>query len=229
MENNIDTKILIVEDEIIVAMDIQNAVESFGYSVTNIASNDQEVYESIKTNKPDIILMDINLQNSEKNGIEISEYINNSYKIPVIFITAFCDDQTIKKAIQTNPIGYLTKPFKRDELKSSIFLTLYKINTNLSNINNNFEDIGENYFYDQQNKLLYFKDQQLQLSSKERKLFHILFEKKGEIVPFETLEYKIWEDDTVSSSTLRTLIYRLRSKLDHKLIETISMCGCRLK
>lgn len=224
-----NTKVLIVEDEIIVALDIQSVIEALDFEVTEIATDDIEVINSIEKNKPDIILMDINLENSQKNGIEISQYIQENYSLPVIFLTAFCDDETIKKAITTNPVGYLTKPFKRDELKSTILLAMYKMNTNTKVSTNSFDPVGEEYFYDTQNKLLYFKNKQLSLSQKERRLFHILFEKKGEVVSFETLEYKIWEDDIVSSSTLRTLIYRLRSKLDHKLIETISQSGCRLK
>lgn len=224
-----EIKILIVEDEIIVALDIQNAVESFGYTVTDIATDDNEVFQSIEQNQPDIVLMDINLENSRKNGIDLASYIKEHYLLPVIYLTAFCDDDTINKAVATNPVGFLTKPFKREELKSAILLALYKMDQSVIKGNKiNCTDIGSNYCYDRQNRVLYYKNNPLPLTPKELKLFELLFNKRGEVVPFEAIEFTIWEDNTVSSSTLRTLIYRLRAKLDYKHIETITQRGCRL-
>lgn len=222
------TKILIIEDEIIVALDIKSALENLGYEVTSIATNDTEALQSIKENIPNIILADINLENS-RDGIDIIKEIKNIHNIPAIYLTAFSDDATINRAIETNPVGYLLKPFNTHELKSTILLALYKSKQpKLENRQNKYNHLGNNYFYDEENKKLYFKEKEIKLTQKESVLLDILYKNRGSIVPFDTIEYHIWEDTPVSSSTLRTLIYRLRSKIEYNLIETIPLDGCRL-
>lgn len=220
------TKILIVEDESIVALDMKNTLTNFGYEVTNCVTNYNDAISSVQINKPELILMDINLGNG-KDGINVAEEIQISQDIPIIYITAFADEKTINRAIKTNPVSYLIKPFKREELKSNIMLGLYKnkIITNLS-MEKTFISLGQNYYFEERKNRLYYKALPINLGSKEKELLKILVESKGKIVPFADIEYKIWGNNTVSNSTLRTLIYRLRAKLEHKLIETIPNVGC---
>ncbi len=221
-------KILIVEDETIVAFDIEGVLESLGYEVTDAVVNYDEALKSVNNKEPDIILMDINLENS-KDGIQIAEAINQIKAIPIIYLTAYSDDATIQRAAQTNPVGYLTKPFKKDDIKSTIILGLHKIKQiQNSQLTQSYLAIGENYRYDIKNSSLYYDNIPIKLSTKERLLLNILVEAKGNIVTFETLEHQIWSDKTVASGTFRVLVYRLRSKLDHKYIETIPNFGCRL-
>ncbi|WP_072682698.1 response regulator [Arcobacter sp. LA11] len=222
------TKILIVEDETIIALDIKNTITKLGFQVTNTVTNNIDAITSVKEEMPDIILMDINLKNS-KNGIETTQDIQKIKDIPIIYLTADSDDKTITKAIETNPIGYLSKPFKREELKSTIMLGLYKISKQEQElINNNCVHIGFDYYYDHINHSLYYKNTPIKLSVKERHLLKILIEAKGRIITFEEIEYNIWPDCPVSNSTLRTLIYRLRVKLEYRFIETIPAFGCKL-
>lgn len=220
------TKILIVEDESIVALDMKNTLTNFGYEVTNCVTNYNDAVNSVQTNKPELILMDINLGNG-KDGINVAEEIQISQDIPIIYITAFADEKTINRAIKTNPVSYLIKPFKREELKSNIMLGLYK-NKTISNLSmeKTFIPLGQNYYFEEKKNRLYYKALPINLGSKEKELLKILVESKGKIVPFDDIEYKIWGNNAVSNSTLRTLIYRLRAKLEHKLIETIPNVGC---
>ncbi|MDD2896531.1 MAG: response regulator [Aliarcobacter sp.] len=220
------TKILIVEDESIVALDMKNTLTNFGYEVTNCVTNYNDAVNSVQTNKPELILMDINLGNG-KDGINVAEEIQISQDIPIIYITAFADEKTINRAIKTNPVSYLIKPFKREELKSNIMLGLYKNKTitNLS-MEKTFIPLGQNYYFEERKNRLYYKALPINLGSKEKELLKILVESKGKVVAFSDIEYKIWGNNTVSNSTLRTLIYRLRAKLEHKLIETIPNVGC---
>lgn len=222
------TKILIVEDESIVALDMKKTLQKFNYDVSNCVTNYDDAISSVKFDRPDIILMDINLGNS-KDGIEVVEEIQTFENIPVIYITAFSDERTINRAIKTNPVSYLLKPFKREELKSNIMLGLYKnTNTIEENINKKYYDLGNSYYFDNKKDKLFYKDLHIKLGSKEISLLKILIESKGEIVSFEELETRIWGNNTISSSTLRTLIYRLRGKLEYKLIETIPNVGCKI-
>ncbi|PLY11480.1 MAG: DNA-binding response regulator [Arcobacter sp.] len=222
------TKILIVEDESIVALDMKKTLQKFNYNVSNCVTNYDDAISSVKFDRPDIILMDINLGKS-KDGIEVVEEIQTFENIPIIYITAFSDENTINRAIKTNPVSYLLKPFKREELKSNIMLGLYKNKAiDKSNINNEYQSLGNNYYFDNKNEKLFYNDLAVKLGSKEVSLIKILIEYKGEFVSFEELESRIWKNNAISDSTLRTLIYRLRSKLEYKVIESIPTLGCRI-
>ncbi len=222
------TKILIVEDETIVALDIKNALIKLGFEVTGMVTNYDDALKSAKSNRPDILLSDIRLENS-KNGIEIAQEIQKIAPTPIIYLTAFSDDETISDAIKTNPISYMIKPFKRDELKLNILLAKYKMTkSNEVTIPNDCIKLGFGFYFHEKDKILYFENMSIKLSQKEKELLSILIDAKGQIVTLETLEYLLWSEKPVSSSTLRTLLYRLRAKLEHKLIETIPSVGCRL-
>lgn len=221
-------KVLIVEDETIVALDIKRTLERLNFDVTDMASSYEQVFNSIKNKQPDIILMDINL-NSNKDGIEITHQIQKKSDIPVIYLTAYTNEDIISRAIKTNPVSYLLKPFKADELKSNILLGLYKSKSqNSFYTNKELINLGHSYYYDYDNRKLYFKEQLLKLSKKEDILLKLLIDSGGNTVEFEDLENNIWPNMTIANSTLRTLIYRLRTKLNYNIIESIPMIGCRL-
>lgn len=223
--NNI--KILIIEDETIVALDIKRIVKSLGYEVTDTVTNFESAINSVEKNRPDIILSDINL-NSDKNGIDIIETIQKKDFIPTIYITAYSDELTIQRAIKTNPMGYILKPFRKDDIKSALLLTIYKLQNEKIEKNSSFIKLNDGYFYDLKNETLYYNTKPIKLSIKERQLLTILVEAKGNIVSFSDLEYLLWPDAPVSNSSLRTLVYRLRTKLEYKCIETISSIGCKI-
>ena len=216
--------ILIVEDEIVVAMDLKKTLKFLGYNIIAIASNYKEVKKILQNHQVDIILMDINLEDSKYDGIEIASKI----ALPVIYITAFSDDETIKRSVQTNPLGYIVKPFKEEELKVNIELARYKLQTPYLKIQNEKIELGKGYYFDKKLEELYFNEMPILLGKYEKQLLMLLIDAKGNVVPFSRIDYEIWGDNTVSESTRRMLLYRLRSKLEHKFIETISGVGCKL-
>ena len=223
-----DLKITIVEDEPIVALDIERTLVSLGYNVIDSVTNYEDALSSIHKETPDIIFMDISLCDS-KNGIEITKKIKQTKDISIIYLTAFSDDDTMEQAIATNPVSYLLKPFKREELKSSILLAVYKIkNANYTFTDEKYTHIGHYYYYDRINSNLFYKDQPIQLSKNENKLLHLLVKADGQIVLLKAIENYIWPNQIMSTSAFRTLVYRLRSKLEFKLIETIPSFGYRL-
>ncbi len=222
-----NTKILIIEDETIVALDIKRIVKNLGYEVTDTVTNFESAINSVEKNRPDIILSDINL-NSDKNGIDIIETIQKKDFIPTIYITAYSDELTIQRAIKTNPMGYILKPFRKEDIKSALLLTIYKLQNEKIEKNSSFIKLNDGYFYDLKNETLYYNTKPIKLSIKERQLLTILVEAKGNIVSFSDLEYLLWPDAPVSNSSLRTLVYRLRTKLEYKCIETISSIGCKI-
>ncbi|HID43340.1 MAG TPA: PAS domain S-box protein [Archaeoglobaceae archaeon] len=119
------TKVLIVEDENIVAMDIKYTLKNLGYTVSGIASSGEEAIKLVEETSPDIVLMDIMLR-GEMDGIQAAEIIRSRHYIPVIYLTAYSDSRTLQRAKVTEPFGYILKPFEEKELKTSIEIALYK-------------------------------------------------------------------------------------------------------
>ena len=127
-----------------------------GFGVTDMVTNYDDAIKSIKEKLPNIVLLDIHLKNS-KDGIETAHAIKEIASVPIIYLTAFCDDKTIERAVETNPIGYLVKPFKREDLKSTLQLAIYKMK-NSKSIETPLTPIGEGYFYDLENHNLFLKN-----------------------------------------------------------------------
>lgn len=121
MEN---AKIMIVEDEKIVARDIKNRLKKLGYNVLDIVSSGKEAIWKAEETNPDLVLMDIVLK-GDIDGIEAAKQIRNRFNIPVIYLTAYSDDGAIERAKLTEPSGYIIKPFQIRELRSSIEIALY--------------------------------------------------------------------------------------------------------
>ena len=119
-------QILIVEDEMIIAANISLQLSNLGYQITGIIPRGEEVIPHIDQNLPDIILMDINLKGN-LDGIDIVLLIQKKYKIPIIYLTANADDATFKKAKQTNPYAFISKPFKKIDLQHAIELTINRL------------------------------------------------------------------------------------------------------
>lgn len=119
------TSVLVVEDESIVAKDIQNSLKKLGYVVPSVENTGEDAIDAAGQYKPDLILMDIMLK-GDISGIDAAEQIRNRYQIPVIFLTAYADESTLSKAKVTEPYGYIIKPFKEIDLHTSIEMALYK-------------------------------------------------------------------------------------------------------
>ena len=120
-----DARILIVEDEGILALDVQQRLTSLGYPVPEVASTGEEAVQKAAEGRPDLILMDIMLP-GKIDGVTAAERIHARFDIPVIYITAYADEDTLRRAKVTEPYGYIVKPFKERELHITIDMALYK-------------------------------------------------------------------------------------------------------
>lgn len=121
--NNI--KILIVEDEQIVAKNIEKRLTAAGYQVVASVATGEEAIEKVNNAEPDIILMDIKLK-GKIDGIETADLLRKNYQLPVIFLTSYTDEETFQRAKNTEPFGYLIKPFETKDLNRAVELALYK-------------------------------------------------------------------------------------------------------
>ncbi len=117
--------IFIVEDESIVAKDIQHSLTKLGYNVVGIANNGNDAIDKITELVPDLVLMDIMIK-GPLTGIEVTEKIKEKMNVPVIFLTAYADEGTLSRAKVMEPYGYILKPFKEIDLHSTIEMAVYK-------------------------------------------------------------------------------------------------------
>ncbi|MBU2515363.1 response regulator [bacterium] len=118
------SRILIVEDEVIVAKEIEETLLKIGYDVCSIVNSGEKAIAQAGKEKPDIILMDINLQ-GEMDGIEAAGIIRNQFDLPVVYLTAYVDAETTRRAKVTQPLGYLQKPFEETDLRVALEIAQY--------------------------------------------------------------------------------------------------------
>lgn len=118
-------KILIVEDEGLIAMDLKSRLQNLGYDVPHIALSGEEAVKKAREIQPDLVIMDIKLS-GDMDGIEAADIIRVSCDIPIIFLTAFLDEALLRRAKIIEPYGYVLKPFDERELHINIEIALYK-------------------------------------------------------------------------------------------------------
>ncbi len=126
-----EAKILIVEDEVIVAMDIAAKLEKAGYQVAGFVNNAKSCLEKLNETALDLILLDINIE-GDTDGIELARAINGYHQVPFIFLTSYYDKKTIARARETSPKAYLIKPFNNEELIANVEMALFKSSNNHS-------------------------------------------------------------------------------------------------
>lgn len=119
------TSILIVEDDFIVAKVIEKSLIEIGYRIAGMVSSGPEAIEAVRQEQPDLVLMDINLQ-GDMDGITAASHIQSQRSVPVVFLTAFSDQKTFSRALETAPYGYIIKPFQTNTLATTIEVALNK-------------------------------------------------------------------------------------------------------
>ena len=120
-----ETRILIVEDDGIIARDIQQTLVRLGYAYPIVVSSGEEAVQRATEIPPDLVLMDIKLK-GPMDGVEAAQQIRARFDIPVVYLTAYADDLTLRRAKVTAPFGYVLKPFEEDDLHSTIEMALYR-------------------------------------------------------------------------------------------------------
>jgi CheY-like chemotaxis protein len=118
-------RILVVEDEAIIAMDIQSILRKIGFSDSEVVFSGEESVQRVASRKPHLVLMDIKLKGNI-DGIQAAKQIFYEHNVPVVYITAFGDEKTLKRANGTARFGFITKPFEEGELQSTIKNALHK-------------------------------------------------------------------------------------------------------
>ena len=119
------TSVLIVEDEVIIAKDLAQTLTKLGYTVAGHCTRGEDAVGMVEDKNPDIILMDIMLK-GEMTGIDAAKEIRKKFEVPVVYLTAYSDEDSLNRANASAPSGYLVKPFKANDLRATIETALYR-------------------------------------------------------------------------------------------------------
>lgn len=246
-------KILIVEDESIIALNLKETLIDLGYEPCGIAPNRCKTLKILDRGVvPDLILMDIYLK-GPTTGIELAKELKVTLpNVPIIFLTANSELATIQKASETYAYGYIIKPYKKSNLQASIEIALSKAKDDttknkkfnaLNNINKTLVHQLEldkeqkakmiklkyGYLFDKEKELLYYQDEPIKLTTKETQIIKLLCQTPGQNVSQEQMEYAIWQDEPAGYAAFRSVLFRLRSKIHKDLITNQNNAGYKIE
>ncbi|MDQ1264515.1 MAG: hypothetical protein QG559_1516 [Campylobacterota bacterium] len=239
--------IIIVEDDEITALNLKLSLQKQGYNILAICDNIATATEKIDEHKPNVVIIDISLQESN-DGIKLATLIRANYAIPFIYLTSHSDDEIIAQAIQTEPYGYIVKPFDPSSLHATIQMAIFKFdveNQRYKELNNTKIDdeslkkllylkrdsdkpivrFAEGYHLDMAKDEIFYNNQKLKLTKKEGAILKLLVAKLGEVISFAQAIGYVWKDSETTENSIRTLVWRLRSKLPTDIIKNASGIG----
>jgi DNA-binding response OmpR family regulator len=219
-------KILIVEDESLVALDLSQSVESLGYEVVGIVSNSKDAIELTCKEKVDLVLMDICIK-GDTDGIDTAKAIKIYDKnIQIIYSTALSGEEDIKRAVKTNPSAYIIKPVGIHSLQAAMEIALMSCDDEEC-IKGDIV-LDDEFSYDSDAEQLICSGKFINLTKRERQLLNLFISCANNVVSLYDIENEIWPDKNFNVNTTRALISRLRAKLKYKIIETIPSLGYRV-
>ena len=242
-----EKSVVIIEDDEITALNLKISLNKQGYDVLATFSTLEKAKSQMSDYNPDIIIIDISLQKKD-DGIELAKIIKAKYNIPFIYLTSYSDDEIISQAKMTEPYGYIVKPFNPYSLHATIQMALFKYEleikrkesvTSLQIDNLNLEQLlsnkkvsdkpivyfGKEYYIDIEACESYYHDKKIKLTKKENAFLKLLVAQLGSVVSFEQAMNYVWNDNGATENSIRTLVWRLRNKLQTDVIKSASGIG----
>ena len=239
--------ILIVEDDEITALNLKISLQKQNYNVVGISYDIRDAKQKIFDLKPEIIIIDISLQDSH-DGIELAKEVRDIHGIPFIFLTSYTDDDIISQAKLTEPYGYIVKPFDPNSLHATLQMAFFKYNseqtlkkemTTLKSDKLSLEKLlyakqdvhkpiihfGEDFHLDISICETFYKETKIKLTKKENAFLRLLVSQIGLVVSFEQAMKYVWEENGATENSVRTLVWRLRNKLEVDIIKNASGLG----
>ena len=220
-------KIAIVEDEGITVLFLKNSITSLGHQVFGIYDNGQGILKHLETQEIDVVFMDINIKGS-LDGIETAQRIKKLHPhISLVFLTSYSDSETMLKAANVQPLGYLNKPVLLKDIESILIL----VDGHRKHIEeNNVEDVTIGaYCYSPRDKTLHHNGTRVSLTKQESLCFYVMLEYQDRHIATEVLMERLWGDTKKRNASLRELLHRLRKKIPTLLIEYRQGLGYKLE
>jgi len=219
------TKILIVEDERIPAEFLKEVLEKESYEVVGICHTGASAIKKATELLPDIIFMDIMLKDNI-TGSEAALKISSQIKTKIIFLTAHCDPEMIEYALDSGAANYLIKPYKEQQILTSLKLAL-KTKSKPQKHENHLIKLNGGYFYNSLDKRLYLNNKEVELGAKSVQLIQSLCENIDRTISHNELSLFIY-GSIKETSTIRALISRINKTLEYTLVENNNGLGYKI-
>ena len=223
--------VAIAEDERLSAIFLEETLGKLGCQVVGSFDNAAALLKSISGNPVDFVIMDIELQ-GKINGVDAAITLRREHNIPVVFITSHNDSDTIGRAMQAEPLGYVIKPISVSHIESVVGVVKGLLGRDVTVQKSSGPErttLGHGFSYNSETRSLFRDNNPVDLTASELKLFDLCLRRKGTIVPYNVIDDEVWEGKVVTESTRRGLFHRLRNKLDNQLFETVIGIGCRIR
>jgi DNA-binding response OmpR family regulator len=194
------------------------------FSKVFTAVDGYDAIEVFKNNKIDVVLCDINIP--KLNGLETIIKIREiDYSVPIIIITAYSDTETLLKASNCNVQGYILKPIKFEDIQY-ILKKVYQHQNN--EYHNGRISINSSIILDTVNSEFMFEGNSVKLTLKELEFLKLLIKKRGSAVHYSIIERVVWNDNVMSSTSLRTLVKNIRKKISYDIVENVPKVGYKV-
>ena len=225
-------KILIVEDELIPANYLKKVLLAEGYEVVGIAKRGDKAIALAKSEKPDIIFMDIMLQDNISGADAAVEIHRLDSEVLIIFLTAYSDPEMIEFAVRAEAFAYLLKPYRDNEILATLQLAKAQIeNISTRSVIEKKEvdvlELVDGYSYDKKVERIFYKGQEVELGPKALELIKLLCSQKNITFEIDDIIETLW-DEPKPKQTLRSLIHRIRQMTSAELIQNVNKFGYRI-
>jgi DNA-binding response OmpR family regulator len=227
------SRVMIVEDELLSQRHIKNILKSLGIEVVGCYDNAHDARAAITRDSCEMILMDINIKGPE-DGIQLTRSILQQYTIPIIFISAYSDGETLEEVMDLSPYGFITKPFSTKDVEVAMGIAYKRFNVDKIKKSSEIPiepkqehcvRITKEFKFDVTAQVLYKNDYPVRLNKKQMKLIKTLVVHLNQIVDYGTIIDEVWPNGVAADSSLRTLVYSVRQILPELPIESHSKMG----
>lgn len=232
---------MIVEDEMLAQRHIENILKSLDVEVVGCYDNAADARATLTRDSCDMILMDINIKGPE-DGIQFARSILQQYHVPIVFISAYSDGETLEEVLDLSPYGFITKPFSAKDVEVAIGIAYKRFHADGAKRavaaaqaspqpqqQGDTVVINSTYYFDRKMQTLYQNEEPIRLNKKQVKLIETLVLHLNQVVDYDTIIDEVWPDGVLAASSLRTLIYSVRQLLPDFPIESHSKMGYALK
>ncbi|SFV70560.1 sensory transduction regulatory protein [hydrothermal vent metagenome] len=224
--------VVIVEDEVITQRYLQNILSHYQITVSACFDNAKDTLANIKNLPCDLLLVDINIKGS-MDGIQLAEEILRMVTLPIVFISAHNDDNTLEEVLEVAPYGFIAKPFSSKDVFVMLQVAYNRYLTQLNPVAEQKKElleivINETYCYSKKTMELMRNGKSVKLNHKQKIFLSVLAAYPNKAVGYDFLISKIWGSGEVSDSALRTLVYSLRKLLPDLPVVSRSKVGYML-
>ncbi len=232
------SKVMVVEDEVLLQEHIESILKSLDIDMVGCYDNAADARAAITKDSCEMILTDINIKGAE-DGIQFARSILQQYDIPIVFISAYSDGETLEEVMELSPYGFITKPFSAKDIEVAMRIAYKrfridkdkkkKSETPTKMIQGDKIIISPECYFDMKEHVLYRMDAPVRLNKKQVKLIETLAMHCNQIVEYDRIIDEVWPDGVLAESSLRTLVYSVRRILPDLPIESHSKMGYALR